>query len=657
MSGTFEPKQIARGRGQILYRYRQGQTYDHAKFIAQVVGYANDEAFADPKIDEAHVVDEAMRVVARWRQAGLGADGATPESDRAPEFPLDEPLAAVHYQVVVPGKVFTRVWPLSMRCAKCGHVWETEEPRVGEPWPPRCARCRNVEGNHQLQFLFVHECGDVAPCIPPNKCEGGSGHARFRLNDRVSRFQDFRWECLTCSRAQEVRFFCSNPGCNWTNKMMSLQVHTASSAFAGHGVSIVNVPLREHAELRQRVEFVVASLGRWLGECTDADADRIIAAPSTAPDPAVLEAIAAMEAAGLRAQAEALQARFVPLEFGQLRARVAKRLGFDPVDEIQRGLGLARALETYERVLRLPRLTITDLAGNGSQKRRDTYGRYPAVLRRAGFEPGQMALVKEFPLTYVAVGYSRGGFEPREADLVAYRGRAGHGDAVRTLLFANPTNTEALVFAMDRARVARWLVANGAATADELRSGADVGRWFAAQVPEFDGRMPPPWGPTPTDDRADPGYGAQLLFRLLHSVSHQMLRAVAVDSGFSETGLSEYLFPMALAFAIYPNAGSEFTIGGLRTVIEQNLDEIVQRALDNYACLYDPNCMQGNRGVDHGCLQLPETACQCWNWFLSRWELFGEPGVAADRTVGYWEAQLDRDVQHTRGLELVGARV
>ena len=66
---TFEPKSIARSRGQILYRYRQGQTYDHGNVIAHVVGYANDDALQEPKIDDRQLVEEAMRFVLT---AGLG---------------------------------------------------------------------------------------------------------------------------------------------------------------------------------------------------------------------------------------------------------------------------------------------------------------------------------------------------------------------------------------------------------------------------------------------------------------------------------------------------------------------------------------------------------------------------------------------------------
>ncbi len=87
-----------------------------------------------------------------------------------------------------------------------------------------------------------------------------------------------------------------------------------------------------------------------------------------------------------------------------------------------------------------------------------------------------------------------------------------------------------------------------------------------------------------------------------------------------------------------PTGGSEFTIGGLRTVLEQNLDEVVDRAVANATCIYDPNCMEANRGADHGCLQLPETACQVWNRFISRWDLFGGP---RDEVVGYWSPELD----------------
>lgn len=632
---TFEPKGIARARGQVLYRYRPGQTFDHSGFIGQVVSYANDDGFQEPRIDRDQIVEEAMNFIRRWRLAAKDLD---PSRDGAPEFPPDEALAATQYEVVVPGKVFCRVWPLVMRCGKanCGRIWEAEEPRIGAVWPPACPTCSTRLGSHQLQFLFVHECGSAVPCLPPRRCH--NGHDTFRLNDRASRFIDFRWVCMQCSVVEDVRFRCPSPSCGWPEpRSMSLQVHTASSAFAGHGVTIVNVRREEHAKIRLRPEFVTASIARWLGECSEADFARIMQSEDSATDATLAAMIDRMESAGLKEDAAALRKRFIPVDIAGLRERVDSRLGFDPDVDPARALALSSTLETYEQVRGLRRITIKDLIESGPPKRRPNYTSYPAVLRNAGFDPDQTALVTNFPVTYVATGYSRGSFEPQDADLVPYRGRAGRGEGQKTLLFANPVETEALVFGLDRNRVARWIVSNAGAGPDEVRTGSDVPRWFASRLAEFDGRLPPPWSQIPMDDPSDPIYGPQLLFRLLHSVSHQMLRALAVDSGFSETGLSEYMFPFALAFAIYPNGGSEFTIGGLRTVLEQNLDEIVVRGIENDTCLYDPNCLEWNRGADHGCLQLPETACQCWNWFLSRWELFGESRERIGRVAGYWE--------------------
>lgn len=643
---TFNPREMDRSRGQVLYRYRPGQTFDHpGAYIAQVRQYGRDDAFQGAALDPAYLIDEAMNFVRRWRLEGRKAAAAEAGSDRAPEFPEDHPIAHQHYEVVIPGKVFCRVWPLVFRCAGvgCGRVWETSDPRPGvDNWPPACPRCRNERGNRQLQYVFVHSCGEILAMTPPRNCPRHHT-AGFRLNDQVSRFQDFRWECLQCGTPEPVRAFCPNrSGCRWTDKMMSPQVHTASSAYSGHGRTLVNVPREDFARVAQTPGFVVGTLARWLDECSEDEARALVSGGGTDGIPqAVLDSIRAMEETGQEAlveQARALRRQFVPVDLDDLRARVERGLGFDPLGDDGRGRLLAEQVGVYERVLALPKLTLARLRQSADGAgRASRYENYPAALRRRGFDPDRCMLVNEFPVTYLSIGYTRGGFGAREADLVAHKGRAARGRAVTNLLYASPTETEALVFALDRARVERWLVANNAATESELRDAGGAHRWFAGQLDPEDGQLPR-WDPDEEVAPGDPEFGARALFRLLHSTAHQVLRALAVDSGYSETGLSEYLFPYELSFAVHPNGGSEFTIGGLRTVLEQNLDEVIDRAVENSSCIYDPNCMVANRGADHGCLQLPETACQSWNRFISRWDLFGSP----DGTViGYWSPELD----------------
>jgi hypothetical protein len=404
----------------------------------------------------------------------------------------------------------------------------------------------------------------------------------------------------------------------------------------------VNPPTEDFARAAQTPGFVVGTLGRWLGECTEEEARALTSArEGNEIPPEVLESIRVMEGTGQPAlveQARALRRRFVPVDLEQLRDRVEKTLGFDPLGDDGRGRYLAEQVGVFERVLGMPKLTLARLRENAASAGRATrYENYPSALTRAGFDPERCMLVNEFPVTYLAIGYTRAGFGAREADLVAYKGRAARGQAITNLLYASPTDTEALVFGLDRARVGRWLVANGAATETELHDAGGPHRWFAARLDPQDGQLPR-WDPDELLHPGDPGYGERVLFRLLHSMSHQVLRALAVDSGYSETALSEYLFPYELSFAVHPNGGSEFTIGGLRTVLEQNLDQVVDRAVDNATCIYDPNCMVTG-GADHGCLQLPETACQSWNRFISRWDLFGSP---EGDVVGYWSPELSR---------------
>ncbi|MFG3225173.1 hypothetical protein ACGF07_10370 [Kitasatospora sp. NPDC048194] len=629
---AFTPRNddMARDRGQVLYRYRPGQTFDHrAGYTTQVVQYGRDDEFDGPSLDRDHLVAEAMRFVRRWRVAGhTVAQGV----DRAPEFPSDGPMAARHYEVVVPGKVFCRIWPRVVRCAsgRCGHVWPADDPRPGTDWPPPCPACGNNVGNRQLQFVFAHRCGEVAQMLPPRTCP--RGHNRFKLDDRASRFRDFRWECMRCGFHLPVQWNCNNPSCSYSDKYMSPLLHSAGAAHVGQGLTLVNVTSTQEAQRLRNPVYTAAVLGWWLGEITEDEFRRLTDGRTVDVPQVVLDSIRAMEEAGLSTNAEALRAQFMPVEVDGLKERVSKSLSLDPDSEAAHAL--ASELHTYRRVLNLDRLGIPRLIAEArTPDRRALYERYPAVLEEAGLG-AETCLISDLPVTYLAIGYSRTGFSPEEADLVPYRGRASRGAPVSTLLYAHPTQAEALLFPVDRERVSRWLVRNRLVTAADLRQAGGVTRWLVHQLGRTDGES------LRLESRpaeGDPDLPVHELFGLLHSLSHQLLRALAVDSGYSETSLSEYLFPHDLAFAVYPNGGSEFSLGALRTVLEQNLDAVVTRAVDNDSCLYDPNCMLANNGADHGCLQLPETACQFWNRNLSRWHLFGSPDGSR---VGYWDPTL-----------------
>ena len=49
---NFNPQEMARNRGQTLYRYRPAQTFDHpGGFVAQVRQYGRDDAYQGIELD------------------------------------------------------------------------------------------------------------------------------------------------------------------------------------------------------------------------------------------------------------------------------------------------------------------------------------------------------------------------------------------------------------------------------------------------------------------------------------------------------------------------------------------------------------------------------------------------------------------------------
>lgn len=353
-------------------------------------------------------------------------------------------------------------------------------------------------------------------------------------------------------------------------------------------------------------------------------------------EPPMREMIAALRELN-PARAAEMERKYAPLDLEKLRERIAERVGPESSDD--EGLGrLAMQLETYEYTMRPERrLTLQSIRAEApSESRRILYDRYPGILNAAGFDPDKLALVPDFPVVELAIGYSRAGYTGREADLRPYSSVRARGQAAKTTFYAHPQQTEALVFGLDPERVALWLERNHLATTAELGSAGGVLNWFARYLSRRGESVE--WIEFETPPAPDDAAGDAVV-RLMHSMAHQFIRALSVDSGYMETSLSEHFFPYHFSFAIFPRANGQFVIGGLRTVLEQNLDEVVNRALENDLCLYDPNCIEANRGADHGCLFLPETACsfRTRNVQLSRWELFGSPN---GEVIGYWDPEL-----------------
>lgn len=126
-------------------------------------------------------------------------------------------------------------------------------------------------------------------------------------------------------------------------------------------------------------------------------------------------------------------------------------------------------------------------------------------------------------------------------------------------------------------------------------------------------------------------------YYLLHSLSHLLVSALALECGYAASALKERIYcapadagvPMAALLLLTGTPGSEGTLGGL---VEQGkrLRHHLERALDmGRLCSNDPVCASHSPAEDlaerfregaacHGCLFVAECSCERFNQYLDR---------------------------------------
>ncbi len=123
-----------------------------------------------------------------------------------------------------------------------------------------------------------------------------------------------------------------------------------------------------------------------------------------------------------------------------------------------------------------------------------------------------------------------------------------------------------------------------------------------------------------------------LPYVLLHSLSHLLITAVALECGYGGTSIRERIYTSSLGYGILLYTGtpdSEGTLGGL-VQAGRNIEHYLQTALQmGTLCSNDPVCSQHDPAsfqeerflsgaACHGCLLIAETSCERRNEFLDR---------------------------------------
>jgi hypothetical protein len=236
-------------------------------------------------------------------------------------------------------------------------------------------------------------------------------------------------------------------------------------------------------------------------------------------------------------------------------------------------------------------------------------------------------LVERFPVLTLGIGFTRKSYDRTEAVLNPFKQRIDGRERIVIPVLRN--DNEAIVFKLDPLRVLAWLHVNECIDPPlDIRTPAEAHvflyqRFVFHSYTDTDiSRL------TPSSFKGDPFLVSSIMaFRLLHTVMHVILQAGKSVLGLDIDSMSEYLFPSALAGALYVAKLQGGGMGALIAAFENDLARWLRHAYDKaHTCLYDPVCRE-HGGSCHAC-QYVKFSCRYFNHGLSRNLLTG--GIIPD---------------------------
>lgn len=559
---------VTRGRSQVLFGFLPDQTVDLQGRIWKVEEWLHTKR---SDLDTSSLVRELKKLASAW---GGNDSGYLENLHRGRRVVVQELTSGTMVRV----EPFPGVWI----CASCKRYSRN---------PATQCKCGSTRWG-QLPFVGYHDCGSLRePYIP--LCQV---HRQVQVGlPGSSSAAEIVFRCPECSSVLRTGF--GFPPCECGAGRSQFTVHRAASVFTPRSVVVVNPPSRDQVDRLNRAGGPSRALNWVVNGMTE----------RAATD-------AQLTAHGLKAQllSDGLPEEVVDamvkaaVDSGSLTSSSSDHVA---LPEAVRESAEAEAV-TIALAVATARTTLHDLVESTEAftERGELYRTtYPSALARAGLEG--VELIDRFPVLSGSFGYTRGKSEPGASTLKPYRDRSGN-----YVVYADASDTEALLVRLDPLRVAEWLRSRGHAIGafdDSSTARREILR--ACRIPDR--------GEATQDATA----GRDLL-TLVHSYCHRLLRRSAVFAGIDRNGLSELLVPSHAAFFLFASTRGDFVLGGLQAVFETELDALLLDFVQaEHRCPLDPGCERAG-GACMACIHIGEPSCRYFNRFLGRGVLLGKEG-------------------------------
>ncbi|MFC4586011.1 hypothetical protein [Sphaerisporangium corydalis] len=607
-----------------LWRYMPGQPYNWSS-KGSVVGKAPRQV-TPLDLPEGWVAPQLHRLLLPFGAANAGNPGARAEL---------EVIGRGQFVLVKAEDLGAERFPNSFLCRVCCifKIIQTGEPA------PFCPT-RNHGLMEQFSWCEVHECGHLEEISVP-RCDH-SCRAPMRLhNTRELQTSRWYWTCSHCQirSEQPIVKWCTTCRAGRPQIMRVPQ----SSAYYPQVITVINPPTRNgYAELAHERVYA-AAVAQSLGILPRGTEGLRLAAGGALADSALRQAEETAAALGLKQDDDLYeqlitrakqQADDIPAWAAQVDALGRSPETIDAFGEECRQLGLAWDAAP---------LTVQNLLHGGADTPLESiYQQYKELFSQYKFV--NVTLLRELPIAYIVAGYTR------ISGKAVSTTRRGTRTTTRFRFFPASrdskfpmygvrTDTEGLLFELDKLAVVEWLVDSGVVDAPGVNTQQDAQRWIYETVDPVTDAFSTPKDPV-----------TKAILGLVHSMAHRTMKALAARCGLNVDSLAEFMFPTNCAFLIYANTRSEFTLGGLEHVYRFDLVDALRELDAEQRCVFDPPCRRDFGGACAACLHISEVACTRFNTVLDRNLLFGTlpplaptedgsslPGSKEDvRWVRYW---------------------
>jgi hypothetical protein len=647
---------MKRGVTQLLFNYLPERTVDWEDGLA-IVKLGNVRLGDAWTQDRARVVfEEIGHLLDRWRSQGGTVDPNFPDPRRSP----------ARFTVGTPESIEAMVLPTAYLCQQCHAIqFPSHADLAGDHGPLHCRGCGS-SALRQFGQVFVHGCGELVPVqefIPGMRlgddgiiesfnrlvrCEQCGRTAVLEMTSNSERVSDMKIICRQCHSVVVERLTARCPRCTTriareqraqgiigdttpvTRTAMRLSRYSANDTYYPLTITLLRLDSptlmttydSEQRELRSLLPLNVRPEGESSPSARIAAlTDRLRRAEelSDAAEKERILACIATVATGGDPEAALGQQDPPPDIAPDIVKGIQESLAFRTTINTRPALALARQSEGGE--LRVDRIA--------------------ELQRELGL--AEIALVDGLPVITATFGYTRRSFEPTYEELGSRlpaevrmfpsldrfaANRLGRHDLIGTIpVLAREGEHQGIFLSLDPVRVVTWLERNDV----HLPEGSPPLTRILTALEPVDRYY----------DRIWECRSRRLVFGLVHTLSHVVMRATSLFAGLERTSLSEYIFLPLLGTVVF-DASGVFQLGGIETLVRNHLTAFLEQLpVDALTCIYDTDCIDG-RGACHGCVHAPEIACRVFNHGLSRAFLIGGHVPWLDisddqQIVGYWQ--------------------